>query len=208
MISQINLSRRRASDAHFVRTRRSVSALQIVIIFLSALHHTQCYASAAESTASPAMKRLFQAFVGYWRVEEAFAQSEFFPKGGSRTGSAQFTIGTSGTSLIEDYHSNGSAGKLDFLMVVWWDSEIQRYRVFTCSNDPQNAGKLRGTAHWDRGTLVNDYEEVVNGKLRKFQDRFSELTSQSLTLVAGTMTGRRFERQITTTYKRVTSQTV
>jgi hypothetical protein len=208
MISQINLSRRRASDAHFVRTRRSVSALQIVIIFLSALLHAQCYASAAESTASLAMKRLFQAFVGYWRVEEAFAQSAFFPKGGSRTGSAHFTIGTTGTSLIEDYHSNGSAGKLDFLMVVWWDSEIQRYRVFTCSNDSQNAGKLRGTAHWERGTFVNDYEEVVNGKLRKFQDRFSELASQSFTLVAGIKTGKKFERQITTTYKRVTSQTV
>jgi hypothetical protein len=203
MISQTNLSCRRASDANFVRARRSVSAYQIVLIFLSALVHAQCYASAAESTTSPAMKHLFQAFVGYWRVEETFAQSEFFPKGGSRTGRAHFTIGTSGTSLIEDYHSNGSAGKLDFLMVVWWDSEIQRYRVFTCSNDPQNAGKLRGTAHWERGTFVNDYEELINGKPKKFQDRFSELTSQSFTLFAGTKTGKRFEHQITTRYKRV-----
>ena len=154
------------------------------------------------------MKRLFQAFVGRWRVEETFAQSEFFPKGGSRTGRAHFTIGTGGTSLIEDYHSNGSAGKLDFLMVVWWDSEIQRYRVFTCSNDSQNAGKLRGTAHWERGTFVNDYEEVVNTKPKKFQDRFSELTPQSFTLVAGPKTGKRFERQITTTYKRLTSQII
>jgi len=208
MISQTNLSRRRASDAHFVRARRSVSAYQIVLIFLSALVHAQCYASAAESTTSPAMKRLFHAFVGHWRVEETFAQSEFFPKGGSRTGRAHFTIGTSGTSLIEDYHSNGSAGKLDFLMVVWWDSEIQRYRVFTCSNNPKNAGKLRGTAHWERGTFVNDYEELINGKPKKFQDRFSELTSQSFTLVAGTKTGERFERQITTRYKRVTVQTI
>jgi hypothetical protein len=208
MNSQTNLTRRGASGAHFVRTRRSVSASQIVLIFLSALVYAQCYASAAESTASPAMKHLFQAFVGYWRVEETFAQSEFFPKGGSRRGRAHFSIGTGGTSLIEDYHSNGSAGKLDFLMVVWWDSEIQRYRVFTCSNDSQNAGKLRGTAHWERGTFVNDYEEVVNSEPKKFQDRFSELTPQSFTLVAGPMTGRRFERQITTTYKRVTSQTV
>jgi hypothetical protein len=66
----------------------------------------------------PGDEAAFQAFVGYWRVEEAFAQSEFFPKGGSRTGRAHFTIGTGGTSLIEDYHSNGSAGRLDFLMVV------------------------------------------------------------------------------------------
>ena len=202
MNSQTNPSYRRASDAHFVRTRRSVSACQIVLIFLSSLVHAQCYASAAESTTGPAMKHLFQAFVGNWRVEETFTQSEFFPKGGSRTGSAHFTIGTGGTSLIEDYHSNGSAGKLDFLMVVWWDSEIQRYRVFTCSNDSQNAGKLRGTAHWERSAFVNDYEDVVNGKAKKFQDRFSELTSQSFTLVAGIKTGKRFEGQITTTYKR------
>jgi heme-degrading monooxygenase HmoA len=208
MITQTNLARRRASGVHLVRTPGSVSACQIVLIFLSFLVHAQCYASAAESTASPAMKRLFQAFVGRWRVEETFAQSEFFPKGGSRTGRAHFTIGTSGTSLIEDYHSNGSAGKLDFLMVVWWDSEIQRYRVFTCSNDPENAGKLRGTAHWEGGTFVNDYEVVVNGKPKKSQDRFSELTPQSFTLVAGITTGKRFEHLITTRYKRLTFQII
>ena len=108
MISQINPSYRRASDAHFVRTRRSVSACQIVLIFLSSLVHAQCYASAAESTTGPAMKHLFQAFVGNWRVEETFTQSEFFPKGGSRTGSARFTI---------DVHSEGCAVVRDDQMI-------------------------------------------------------------------------------------------
>jgi hypothetical protein len=164
--------------------------------------HPHPSANAAESAVT-AMNKLFRTFVGDWAVVETFQQNEFFPKGGERKGTARFSVGTGGTSLIEDYHSDGSAGKLDFLMVIWWNAPERVYQVFTCSNGSDNAGELRGSAHWEGGTFINDYEEKVRGKELKFQDRFSELTSGSFTLVAGiNRRGKTFEPLITTTYWR------
>jgi hypothetical protein len=158
---------------------------------------------AGQLATGPAMKKLFRAFLGDWTVVETFEHSAFFPNGGARNGSARFTMGTGGTSLIEDYHSDGSAGKLDFLMVIWWDANQELYQVFTRSNDPRSAGQLRGTAYWDGGGFVNDYEEVVSGKNRKFQDRFSELTARSFTLAAGIcIDTKTIEPLITTKYTR------
>ena len=141
--------------------------------------------------------------MGDWTVVEAFRQNEFFPNGGARKGEAHFTVGTGGTSLVEDYHSNGSAGKLDFLMVIWWDAKARVYKLFTCSNRPDDPGELRGSAHWEGDTFVNEYEETVSGKQLRFQDRFSKLTPGSFTLVAGIdRDGKTFQPLITTTYKR------
>ena len=116
---------------------------------------------------------------------------------------ARFSVGTGGTSLIEDYHSDGSAGKLDFLLVIWWNAPASTYQVFTCSNGSDNAGQLRGSAHWERATLVNDYVEKLNDKDQKCQDRFSDLTPAAFTLVAGIeRNGKTFLPLITTTYRR------
>jgi hypothetical protein len=86
--------------------------------------------------------------------------------------------------LIEDYHSDGSAGRLDFLAIIWWDKDAKLYRFFTCANDVKHACELRGTAHWEGETFVNDYEEMVAGEKTKFQDSFSQITPTSFTLIA------------------------
>jgi hypothetical protein len=65
------------------------------------------------------------------------------------------------------------------------------------------SGQLRGTAHWEQATLVNEYVEKQNGKDQNFQDRFSDLTSAAFTLVAGIeRNGKTFLPLITTTYRR------
>jgi hypothetical protein len=176
---------------------------RITLTFLLVVIYLQAPASAAERAASPAMNKLFKAFVGDWAVRETFQRNEFFPKGGERKGMARFRVGTGGTSLIEDYHSDGSAGKLDFLLVIWWNAPASVYQVFTCSNGSDNAGQLRGSAHWERATLVNDYVEKLNGKDQKFQDRFSDLTPAAFTLTAGIERNDKiFLPSITTTYRR------
>src|SRR5580692_12719270 len=163
--------------------RDAASAGRITLTFLLVVIFLQSPASAAERAASPAMKKLFQAFVGDWAVRETFQRNEFSPQGGERKGMARFRVGTGGTSLIEDYHSDGSAGKLDFLLVIWWNAPAGTYQVFTCSSGSDNAGQLRGRAHWERATLVNDYVEKLNVKDYTIQDRFSDLTPTAFTLV-------------------------
>src|SRR5215831_18045869 len=67
----------------------------------------------AEFRPSPEMQKLFDAFVGSWRVSESFEVSAS-RQGKIRKGTASFRTGP-GSSLIEDYESDGSAGALKFL---------------------------------------------------------------------------------------------
>jgi hypothetical protein len=55
-------------------------------------------------------------------------------------------------------------GPLSYIIVVWWDKGANLYRYFTCFKDVDSGCEVRGTAPWDRDKLVNDYEEVVDGK--------------------------------------------
>jgi hypothetical protein len=188
--------------------RDAAAAWRITLTFLLVVIYLQPPASAAERAVRSAMNKLFQAFVGDWAVRETFQMNEFFPKGGERKGMVRFRVGTGGTSLIEDYHSDGSAGRLDFLLVIWWNAPASTYQVFTCSSGSDNAGQLRGSAHWEQATLVNEYVEKLNGKDQNFQDRFSDLTSAAFTLVAGIeRNGKTFLPLITTTYRRKVNST-
>ena len=96
----------------------------------------------AQLLPSPEMQRLFDAFTGEWAVSESF---EISPSrhGQTRQGTASFRAGP-GFSLIEDYQSNGSAGKLNFLAVLWWDQSAKSYRLLTCANN--DGCEVRGTA--------------------------------------------------------------
>jgi len=143
----------------------------------------------AENAASPEMARLAKALAGDWNTSESMVKSEFFPNGGSRHGHARIQLVARGTSLFAEFHSNGSAGKLDGLYVIWWDQPASVYRFFVCFNDSKTPCKLRGTAHWEGDTFVNDYEEMVEGKMTKCRDSFINITSTSHSLVAAVDAG-------------------
>jgi hypothetical protein len=156
----------------------------------------------AAPAARPEMHKLFRAFLGRWTVKETFERNEFSPGGGERTGTARFTVGSGGSSLIEDYHSNGSAGRLDFLAVMWWDPGARTYRVFTCTNEA-NACALRGSAAWSGPTFASDYVQSINGMSTKLQDVFSEFTPSSFKLVSGIPgDDSKVQPLITTIYRR------
>ena len=156
----------------------------------------------AENSARIEVQKLLRTFEGNWNVFENFRKSEFFPKGGARTGTAKITPGPGRLSLVEDYHSNGSAGKLDLLAVIWWDSSAQIYRPLICANDGDGC-VVRGTLRWQGNTLINDYDEVIGGKKRKMRDSFVDITPTSFTLTAAVFTqGSEWQPIITTRYKR------
>jgi hypothetical protein len=146
-------------------------------------------ASAPESAASPEMSKLAKALAGDWNTVEIMEPSDFFPKGGSRHGASHSRLAAGGTTLISEVRSDGSAGKLDGFVVMWWDKDANLYRFFTCFNDPGSPCKVRGTAHWEGNDFVNDYEEVVDGKSVKCRDSFINITPTSRTLVAAIAAG-------------------
>lgn len=137
-------------------------------------------------------------------LSESFAHNEFFPNGAERNGTARFSLATGGTSLIEEVHSDGSAGRLDFMVVIWWDNEAKVYNFFTCGNGGNNPCKIRGTAHWDGDSFVNDYELTIRGAKKRWKDTFSEITPISFTLAAAmeSMNGTALQPMITTQYRK------
>jgi hypothetical protein len=137
---------------------------------------------------SPEMNRLAKMFVGDWDTVETMERSDFFPNGGGRHGVNHWKLSAGGTTLIGEGHSNGSAGELSYVIAIWWDKQESVYRFFTCFNDAGAPCKIRGTAHWDRNSLINEYEEVVKGEKKEFQDIFTQNSPNSRTLVAAIKT--------------------
>ena len=129
------------------------------------------------------MERLAKALVGDWNTTETMERGELFPNGGSRDGIVHARLAAGGTTLIYEVHSDGSAGKLDGMLVIWWDKDASVYRVFVCFNNPDHPCEMRGIAHWQGDSFVNDYEETVKGKRTSWRDSFT-FTSTSHTLVA------------------------
>jgi hypothetical protein len=144
----------------------------------------------ADSGASPEMEKLAKALGGDWDSVESMEQTDFFPNGGSRHGSSHIRLTTGGTTLLEEGSSNGSAGELQYQITIWWDKDANLYRFFTCFKDSRGSScRVRGTAHWESDTFVNDFETTVRGKITKMRDSFTEITPKSYVLVAAIDTG-------------------
>jgi hypothetical protein len=60
-------------------------------------------------------------------------KGEFFPNPGERRGSVHASLAAGGTTLIYEVHSGGSAGKLDGMLVIWWDRHANSYRFSSAS---------------------------------------------------------------------------
>jgi len=116
-----------------------------------------------------------------------------------RHGFSHSQLGAGGTTLILQGHSDGSAGPLSYLIAIWWDSRAKVYRFFTCFNDANDPCLVRGTAHWEGNTFVNDYEDTFNGKQAKFRDTFFDITPKSHRLVEAVDIGNGNMRSLITT---------
>jgi hypothetical protein len=126
------------------------------------------------------MQRLFQTFIGEWNVSEVFEASAT-KQGRTRHGVCSIKAGP-GFSMLEDCRTNGSAGELQFLGVLWWDPKANAYQFFTCANVEGCA--MRGTARWEGNRLVNSWEEEDKGKRVTYKDSFVDLSPASFTLIS------------------------
>ena len=181
--------------------KRLAATVALIAFGVISLHPQKPDTSAAKSASdqfhpAPEMQRLLDAFTGNWRVSETFeVEARTSRQGKTRQGTASFRAGP-GYSLIENYGSDGSAGRLSFLALLWWDESAHVYRMLTCAN---NEGcQLRGTAKWEGTELVNSWEEKVDGKAATFKDSFVDISSSSFRLVSeGTIEGKTIWRVIT-----------
>jgi len=153
-----------------------------------------CSASPVQSSDSavvPEMARLAKVLAGEWKTVEIVQRGEPVPEGEGRRGTVHVSLKGGGTLLVSEGHSVGAVGgDLRWFITIWWDSDAKVYRFLTCFRAPTEAGcELRGTAHWEGDTFVNDYEEVINGKRTKIQDLWTDITPTSHTLTEARDTG-------------------
>jgi hypothetical protein len=162
-----------------------VGVLVLITPFLlrAAAQQTHSTTPPSSSSVVPEMERLAKALVGDWNTTETMERGEVFPNGGSRHGLVHARLAAGGTTLIYEVHSDGSAGRLDGMLVIWWDKAANFYRVFVCFNNPNHPCEMRGTGRWEGDSFVNDYEETVKGKKAPWRDTFT-FTPTSHTLVA------------------------
>jgi hypothetical protein len=141
-------------------------------------------APSADTAAGPEMARLAMVLVGDWSTVEVVQNGKAVSPGAGRRGLVHVRLAGGGTVLVSEGHTVGAVGgELRWFISIWWDSDAQRYRLLTCFKAPTEAGcELRGTARWVGDTLVNDYEEIFEGKRTKMQDVWTDITPTSLTL--------------------------
>jgi hypothetical protein len=161
------------------------------LLYAGALLSSPAGAQSADSAAIPEMARLAKALAGDWNTVEIVQHGKPVPEGAGRRGTAHVRLTGGGTALVSEGHSVGTVGgDLRWFITIWWDPNAKSYRFLTCFQTPTDAGcELRGTAHWEGDTFVNDYEEVINGKRTKAQDLWTDITPNSHTLTAAYDTG-------------------
>ncbi|HKD17680.1 MAG TPA: hypothetical protein VKG23_07400 [Thermoanaerobaculia bacterium] len=141
-------------------------------------------AQPAETPASPEMARLAKALAGDWSTEETVQNGKPVPAGAGRRGVSHVRLAGGGTALVSEGHTAGAVGgDLHWFITIWWEPETSRYRFLTCFRTETDSGcELRGTARWQGDDFVNDYEETIDGKRIKMQDRWTAITPSSHTL--------------------------
>lgn len=150
----------------------------------AALVSSPAHAQSGDAPANPEMGRLAKALAGDWSNEETVQHGKPVPAGAGRRGTSHVRLAGGGTALVSEGHSVGTVGgELRSFITIWWDSDAKVYRFLTCFKAPDYSGcELRGTAHWEGDGFVNEYEEVIDGKRVKMQDRWTDITPNSHTL--------------------------
>ena len=174
-------------DRHDRRRIPMAMALLCALALLS----SHARARSSDSPSLPEMARLAHAFVGDWETVEIVQRGQPVPKGAGRRGTVQVRLSGGGTALVTEGHSAGAVGgSLRWFITVWWEAAEKKYRFLTCFKADDYAGcELRGTAHWEGDTFVNDYEETIAGKRTKIQDLWTDITPDSYTLTEAHETG-------------------
>jgi hypothetical protein len=174
-----------------MKSKIQIALPRIITFAILAIAGLVALRSEAADAALPEMARLANALVGEWNTVEVVQHGEPVPEGEGRHGTVHVALTGGGTALVSEGHSAGTVGgDLRWFITIWWDPAAKCYRFLTCFKTSTDAGcELRGTAHWEGDTFVNDYAEVMNGRLTKMRDTWTDITANSYTLTAAYDTG-------------------
>jgi len=131
---------------------------------------------------APEMTRLIKALSGAWTVTEKQDPNPMSPNGGTGKGTAVLTPGPGNLSLVEKYHSVGTAGHVNGLGVFWWDAKNQVYRTLWCDNGSPNGCEVASTSKWEGDNLVGTMEWEMNGQKMTMRFTYSDWKPNSFVM--------------------------
>jgi hypothetical protein len=123
-------------------------------------------AKSAGTRSAPQMEKLIHALAGEWSTEETYEPSDLVPKGGTGHSRDSYRVGPARSSLIEEYHSEGTAGKSWGIGIIWWDAEAQGFHFIWCDSYALDRGCRVSSqlGKWDGNDYVETDEHEVSGK--------------------------------------------
>jgi hypothetical protein len=141
--------------------------------------------SAEQKVAKPAlpMEKLIRALAGEWSTQETYEPSDLVPKGGVGHSRDSYRVGPARASLIEEYHSEGAAGKSWGIGIIWWDDKSQEFRDAWCDSFALDQGCRMSSegAKWEGDSFVGTDEHEVSGKRVFEKEVWSNFTPNSFT---------------------------
>jgi hypothetical protein len=122
---------------------------------------------AAGAKTSPEMERLKKLYLGAWDYTETYAKTAFYPEGAKGAGVYTSELGPGGNSIVNHFHSRGTAGDFEAMLVMTWDPKEKAYKSYVFGDG--FPGCVVQTGQFEGDTLVFRYEfgaEAAKVKLR------------------------------------------
>src|SRR6266478_4348843 len=113
------------------------------------------------------MERL-KFYLGEWDYTETYPKSSFSPNGGKNTGVYTSRPGPGGNSLINTFHSQGSVGDFEGLLVMTWDPKEKAYKAYVFGND--FPGAVVETGQFEGDALVFQTDFSAGGATMKLRN--------------------------------------
>ena len=132
---------------------------------------------------APEMERLTHALAGEWSTEDIYEPSAQLPKGGRGHSRESFRIGPARQSLIEEYHSDGDAGKSWGIGIIWWDRSAREFRVTWCDSSVPDEGCQSSSQHgaWNGDAFEITNKHEVSGKTVFEKEVWTEIARNTFT---------------------------
>lgn len=119
---------------------------------------------------SPEMQRLSKLIVGTFTVVERHharpGTAEWVAQG-----TATYTPGPDGLSVVEQYRSTGPQGPFAAVAVLWWDAEAGAFRHFECESG-EGCAVVDDKGAWDGEAVVFKRQLERQGRKFMLEERY------------------------------------
>lgn len=161
---------------------RFAVALAIALYLFPWIVQQSAHARPQPESASE-MERLIRNLAGEWSTEEIYEASELVAKGGIGHSRDTYRVGPARLSLIEEYHSDGVAGKSWGIGIIWWDRKTSSFGVTWCDSFALDAGCRTSpqAARWRGDAFEISDSHEASGKMVFEREVWSNFTPTSYT---------------------------